>query len=376
MRMDQFTVKAQEAIAAAQTQAEKSDHPEVTPEHLLRAMVDQESGVVPAALGKMGVPTAPILQDLDRALGALPRTQGAATQISPKLDGVLKGALREAEALKDQYVSTEHLLLALVEARTVAGEILKRHGVARDRVLTVLREIRGNQSASARAPAARRWSARRAASSPRRWARWASTPAPSLQDLERALGALPRTQGAATQISPKLDAVLKGALREAEALKDQYVSTEHLLLALVEAKTVAAEILKRHGVTRDRVLHRAARDPRQPARRRSQRRGPLPVPREVRPRPHRAGPQGQARPRHRPRRRGAPGGPGPLPPHQEQPRAHRRARRGQDRHRGGPRPAHRLRRRAGVAEEQEAGGPRPRARSSRGPSTAASSRTG
>jgi ATP-dependent Clp protease ATP-binding subunit ClpB len=146
MRMDQFTVKAQEAITAAQTQAEKSDHPEVTPEHLLRAMVDQEGGVVPAALGKMGVQTRPILQDLDRAIGALPRTQGAATQISPKLDGVLKGALREAEALKDQYVSTEHLLLALVEAKTVAGEILKRHRVARDRVLDVLREIRGNQS--------------------------------------------------------------------------------------------------------------------------------------------------------------------------------------------------------------------------------------
>ena len=140
MRMDQFTVKAQEAITAAQTQAEKSDHPEVTPEHLLRAMVGQEGGVVPAALGKMGVQTGPILQDLDRALGALPRTQGAATQVSPKLDGVVKGALREAEALKDQYVSTEHVLLALIEAKTVAGEILKRHGVARDRVLTVLRD--------------------------------------------------------------------------------------------------------------------------------------------------------------------------------------------------------------------------------------------
>ena len=105
---------------------------------------------------------------------------------------------------------------------------------------------------------------------------------------------------------------------------------------------------------------RAARDPRKPERRRSQRGGPLPVPGEVRARPHRAGAQGQARSGHRPRRRGPPRGPGPLPPHQEQPRAHRRARRRQDRHRGGPRPAHRLRRRAGVAEEQEAGGPRPR----------------
>jgi ATP-dependent Clp protease ATP-binding subunit ClpB len=146
MRMDQFTVKAQEAISAAQTQAEKSDHPEVSPEHLLRALVAQEGGVVPAALGKMNAPTGAVLQDVDRALAALPHTQGASTQISPRLDAVLKGALREAEALKDQYVSTEHLLLALLDAKTIAGEILKRHGVGRDRVLGVLREIRGNQS--------------------------------------------------------------------------------------------------------------------------------------------------------------------------------------------------------------------------------------
>jgi ATP-dependent Clp protease ATP-binding subunit ClpB len=144
MRMDQFTVKAQEAIAAAQTAAEKGDHPEVTPEHLLRALVAQEGGVVPAALGKMEVQVGPILQDLDKALLALPRTQGAATQLSPKLDAVLKTALREAEALKDQYVSTEHLLLALTEGRTASAEVLRRHGVARDRVLEVLREIRGS----------------------------------------------------------------------------------------------------------------------------------------------------------------------------------------------------------------------------------------
>jgi ATP-dependent Clp protease ATP-binding subunit ClpB len=144
MRMDQFTVKAQEAIAAAQTAAEKSDHPEVTPEHLLRALVAQEGGVVPAALGKMEVPVGPVLQDLDRALGALPRTQGASTQLSPRLDTVLKTALREAEALKDQYVSTEHLLLALTEGKTVSAEVLRRHGVGRDRVLEVLREIRGS----------------------------------------------------------------------------------------------------------------------------------------------------------------------------------------------------------------------------------------
>src|SRR2546427_163782 len=145
MRLDQFTVKAQDAITSAQTDAEKRDHPGVTPEHPLRPLMSQEGGAVPAALGKMGLNTAAILQDVMRALDALPHTQGAATHLSPKLDAVLKQALREAEALKDEYLSTEHLLLALLDAKTLAGEILKKHGLERDDLLRVLKEIRGNQ---------------------------------------------------------------------------------------------------------------------------------------------------------------------------------------------------------------------------------------
>jgi ATP-dependent Clp protease ATP-binding subunit ClpB len=145
MRMDQLTVKAQEAIAAAQTSAEKSDHPEVTTEHLLSALLTQDGGVVPSLLGKLGIDTQPITRDLAKALDALPQTKGASTYLSPKLDGVMKQALREAEALKDQYVSTEHLLLSLLESKTASAETLKRHGVARDAVMKGLREIRGNQ---------------------------------------------------------------------------------------------------------------------------------------------------------------------------------------------------------------------------------------
>jgi ATP-dependent Clp protease ATP-binding subunit ClpB len=148
MRLDQFTVKAQEALASGQTDAEKNDHPEVTPEHLLKALLVQEGGVVPSALGKMGADTAGLMAELDRELLALPHAQGATTQVSPRLDGVLKGALREAEALKDQYVSTEHLLLALLSAKTPAAQALKNHGVARDALLNVLREIRGGQRVS------------------------------------------------------------------------------------------------------------------------------------------------------------------------------------------------------------------------------------
>src|SRR5258706_14576844 len=112
MRMDQFTVKAQEAIAEAQTAAERSDNPEVTPEHLLQALVSQEGGVVPAALGKMGVNTGAITQGVEKALGRLPHTQGAATQLSPRLDAPSKGALNAGEGRNDDCVDTDRRRVA------------------------------------------------------------------------------------------------------------------------------------------------------------------------------------------------------------------------------------------------------------------------
>jgi ATP-dependent Clp protease ATP-binding subunit ClpB len=145
MRLDQFTLKAQEALAAAQTHAEKRDHPEVTPEHLLDALIGQEGGVTLAVLGKLGVTPAPLADAVARHLDGLPSAAGSHTHVSSRLDAVFKQGLREAESLKDQYVSTEHLLLALVGARTPAAEELKKHGVTRERLLQVLREIRGSQ---------------------------------------------------------------------------------------------------------------------------------------------------------------------------------------------------------------------------------------
>jgi ATP-dependent Clp protease ATP-binding subunit ClpB len=146
MRLDQLTVKGQEALTAAQTLAEKSDHPEVTTEHLLKALLEQEGGVVPSALGKLGVKAESVAAEVERSLASLPRTQGAATHVSPRLDAVLKQGLREAEALKDQYVSTEHVLLALVDSKTPSAEALKRSGATRDALLKVLKDIRGNQT--------------------------------------------------------------------------------------------------------------------------------------------------------------------------------------------------------------------------------------
>jgi ATP-dependent Clp protease ATP-binding subunit ClpB len=148
MRLDQFTIKAQEALGSAQSSAEKSDHPEITTEHLLKALLSQEGGVAPSALGRLGANIGGISEDINRSLSSLPQSHGSATHVSPKLDTALKQALREAEALKDQYVSTEHLLLALAEGKSPAAEALKRHGVSRSALLGVLREIRGNQRAT------------------------------------------------------------------------------------------------------------------------------------------------------------------------------------------------------------------------------------
>ncbi|HET8645732.1 MAG TPA: Clp protease N-terminal domain-containing protein, partial [Vicinamibacteria bacterium] len=144
MRLDDFTVKAQDSITSAQRAAEKADHPEVTPEHLLRELINQEGGVVPALLGRLGLDPRAALGEVERSLASLPRTQGAATSLSPRLDAVFKAALREAEALKDEYVSTEHLLLALIDAKTPAGDLLRRQGVKREEALRVLKEVRGS----------------------------------------------------------------------------------------------------------------------------------------------------------------------------------------------------------------------------------------
>ena len=138
MRLDQFTVKAQEAIAAAQTERGEERPPEVTPEHLLQR-AGRPGGRRGARRPRQDGRRRPgrSCTDVDRAPGrAAARPRAPPPRSRRKLDGVLKAALREAEALKDQYVSTEHLLLALLDAQERrAGEILKRHGVTRDRVL-------------------------------------------------------------------------------------------------------------------------------------------------------------------------------------------------------------------------------------------------
>jgi ATP-dependent Clp protease ATP-binding subunit ClpB len=147
MRLDRLTVKAQEALQAAQRSAETRGHQQLDAEHLGWALVSQDDGVVPPLLKKIGVDVGRVRQDLERALDRLPKVTGGGGQLfaGPRLQETVTKAEQEAERLKDDYVSTEHLLMALLDAGGTIGTTFKTAGVTRDRLLAALTEIRGTQ---------------------------------------------------------------------------------------------------------------------------------------------------------------------------------------------------------------------------------------
>ena len=147
MRLDKLTTKSQEALQQAQGLAEKRNHQAIDVEHLLFSLMGQKEGVVLSLLQKLGMPLTTVTERLQKALDRLPQITGAAgqTYISPRLKKVIESAEAEAEALKDEYVSTEHLLLAITQDAGEAGKILKDLGASRDKILNGLVGIRGSQ---------------------------------------------------------------------------------------------------------------------------------------------------------------------------------------------------------------------------------------
>jgi ATP-dependent Clp protease ATP-binding subunit ClpB len=145
-RFDKLTLKAQEAVQAAQDMAAKRHHQQMDTEHLLLALVEQTDGVVLPLLKKLGADPGRIRADIEEALNKLPRVEGLVqTYLSPRLSRLFDKAEQEAERLKDEYVSTEHLLIAEADGDGAARDILTRHGVTKDRIFTVLVDIRGSQ---------------------------------------------------------------------------------------------------------------------------------------------------------------------------------------------------------------------------------------
>ncbi|NUN47778.1 MAG: ATP-dependent chaperone ClpB [Candidatus Brocadiae bacterium] len=142
MRLDKFTTKSQEALQAAQQFAESKGHPELLPEHLGVALLEQEGGIVVPILGKLGVPPDRVRGELERDLRKLPSVSGGSSLgMGARFRSLMEAARKEADGLKDDYVSAEHFLLALsAEARA-----LKAAGVAREAVLKALVEVRGSQ---------------------------------------------------------------------------------------------------------------------------------------------------------------------------------------------------------------------------------------
>ena len=147
MRLDRFTFKAQDALQEAQRIAESRGHQQLEPEHLLKALVEQEGGLVPMILERLGVNNRLVASDLDEYLDKLPQVSGAGYQVylSMTLKQVIERAERLAREMRDEYLSTEHLLLSILETHTEAARILQSRGINRDNVLETIRQIRKGQ---------------------------------------------------------------------------------------------------------------------------------------------------------------------------------------------------------------------------------------
>ncbi len=148
MRLDKFTLKAQEAVQAAQSLALDRDHQEITPEHLLHVLLEQRDGIVIPILQRLGSDVSAIREGLERELAKVPEVHGAAGQAyaSPTLQSVLGAAWNEAQQLKDEYTSTEHVLIAIAdEKESPGGALLREAGATRENIYKVLVDIRGSQ---------------------------------------------------------------------------------------------------------------------------------------------------------------------------------------------------------------------------------------
>ncbi|HVS28355.1 MAG TPA: Clp protease N-terminal domain-containing protein, partial [Solirubrobacteraceae bacterium] len=146
MQPDRFTIKSQEAVQAAQQLADARGNPQVMPEHLLAVLLEADSGVVVPVLSKLGVGVDALRAANGEALDALPTVSGQAAQPaagSSELGNVLRAAEGQARELSDEYVSTEHLLLALAAGDSRAGESLRDAGATHDTLLAALAEVRG-----------------------------------------------------------------------------------------------------------------------------------------------------------------------------------------------------------------------------------------
>jgi ATP-dependent Clp protease ATP-binding subunit ClpB len=148
MQIERFTLRTQEALAAAQRLAQERGHAQVEPEHLAAALLDQEGGLAVSIFERIGADHAAMRSDLEKRLGYFSTVHGAAqTGLARETQEALEAAQTEADKMKDAYVSTEHVLMGLASGKGWLGDTLKQRGVTRDAVFQVLKDVRGSQRA-------------------------------------------------------------------------------------------------------------------------------------------------------------------------------------------------------------------------------------
>ena len=144
MRFDRFTIRGQEAVQEAVGLAERNQHQQVEPEHLLATMLEQKEGVVKPILGKIGANAQSILAEVEAVIQKFPQVSGGQQYFSSRTNTIFQEAQKEAEKMEDEYLSTEHLLLAISEEKMGdAGRILRSNGVTRDDLEKVVTDMRG-----------------------------------------------------------------------------------------------------------------------------------------------------------------------------------------------------------------------------------------
>ena len=154
MNLNKFTEKAQESVITAQNLATELNHAEVTPEHLLVALVEQSEGIVPSILRKLAIDPAKVASDARALLKNMPQAYGADVRLSPRMNLIVQSAQAEAKRLQDEYVSTEHLFLAIAteSGRSPGAQLLQKQGLTKDALYQALTQVRGNQRVTSQNP--------------------------------------------------------------------------------------------------------------------------------------------------------------------------------------------------------------------------------
>src|SRR5580765_2884325 len=155
MNINKYTEKAREGVAGAIELARQANNPQVEPEHLLVALVEQRDGIVPNLLRKMNADPAAVARSARELATKLPSAYGGAEPgMSPRFKLVTDQAQAEADRLKDEFVSTEHLLIGIADesGRSSGAQLLKQYGISRDQILETLKSVRGSQRITSENP--------------------------------------------------------------------------------------------------------------------------------------------------------------------------------------------------------------------------------